>query len=79
VKHTGGKRDRSVIRLDAKKIGTNPLDPTKNLPFTASAYLVVDSPTQGIGYTAVELEDLTKGLVAYLTAANVTKFVGKES
>lgn len=79
VKHTGGKRDRSVVRLDTKKIGTNPLDPSKNLPFTASVYLVVDSPTQGTGFTATELEDLTKGLVAYLTAANVTKFVGKES
>jgi len=79
VKHTGGKRDRSVVRLDTKKIGVNPLDPSKNLPFTASAYLVVDSPNQGTGFTAVELEDLTKGLVAYLSAANVTKFVGKES
>lgn len=79
VKHTAGKRDRSVIRLDTKKVGTNPLDPSKNLPFSASVYLVVDAPNQGTGFTATELEDLTKGLVAYLTAANVTKFVGKES
>lgn len=79
VKHTSNKRDRSVVRLDAKKVGTNPLDPAKNLPYTASVYLVVDSPSQTSGFTSTELEDLTKGLVAYLTAANVTKFIGKES
>jgi hypothetical protein len=79
VKHTSSRRERSVIRLDTRKLGANPLDPTKNLPYTAGAYLVLDAPSQGGGFTSTELEDLTKGLVAYLTAANVTKFVGKES
>lgn len=79
VKHTGGKRERSVVRLDTRKIGANPLDPTRNLPYTASVYLVLDAPAQSSGFTSTELEDLTKGLVAYLSAANVTKFVGKES
>jgi hypothetical protein len=79
VKHTSNKRDRSVIRLDTRKVGSNPLDPSKNLPYTASVYLVVDSPAQTSGFTSVELEDLVKGLTGYLTAANVTKFVGKES
>lgn len=79
VKHTSNKRDRSVVRLDTRKVGANPLDPTKNLPYSASVYVVVDAPPQGNGFTSTELEDLTKGLVAYLTAANVTKFVGKES
>jgi hypothetical protein len=79
VKHTTGRRDRSVIRLDTRKVGANPLDPTKNLPYTSGAYLVLDAPAQFAGYTSTELEDLVKGLVAYLTAANVTKFVGKES
>lgn len=79
VKHTANKRDRSVVRLDTRKIGANPLDPAKNLPYTASVYVVLDAPAQSGGFTSVELEDLTKGLVAYLTAANVTKFVGKES
>jgi hypothetical protein len=79
IKHTASKRDRSVVRLDTKKIGANPLDPTKNLPYTASVYVVLDAPTVGTGFTATELEDLAKGLVAYLTAGNVTKFVGKEA
>lgn len=79
VKHTQAKRDRSVVKLSTRKIGSNPLDPTKNLPYTADVYLVLDAPAQGGGFTSVELEDLTKGLVAYLSAANVTKFVGKES
>ncbi len=79
VKHTEGKRARSVVRLDTRKIAGNPLDPSKNLPYTSSVYLVLDAPAQSSGFTSTELEDLTKGLVAYLTAANVTKFVGKES
>lgn len=79
VKHTSSKRERSVVRLDQRKIGANPLDPARNLPYTSSVYLVLDAPAQSSGFTSTELEDLVKGLVAYLTAANVTKFVGKES
>lgn len=79
VKHTSGKRERSVVRLDTRKLGANPLDPAKNLPYTAGVYVVLDAPAQYSGFTSTELEDLAKGLVAYLTAANVTKFVGKES
>lgn len=79
VKHTTGKRDRSVVRVDQRKIGANPLDPTKNLPYTASVYVVLDAPAGFTGFTSTELEDLVKAQVAYLSAANVTKFVGKES
>lgn len=79
VKHTSGKRERSVIRLDTRKIGANPLDPTKNLPYTASVYVVLDSPPQTAGFTSVELEDLIEGLVDYLTDPTIVKFVGKES
>lgn len=79
VKHTVGKRDRSVVRLDTRKIAGNPLDPSKNLPYSAGVYVVLDAPAQGGGFTSVELEDLVKGLSAYLSAANITKFVGKES
>lgn len=79
VKHSQGRKDRSVIRVDSKKLGANPLDPTKNLPYVASAYAVLEGPPGGQGFTSVELEDLVKALAAYLSAANVTKFVGKES
>jgi hypothetical protein len=79
VKHTSNKRDRSMVRIDSRKIGANPLDPSRNLPFSAGAYVVLDAPANGTGYTSVELEDLVKALTAYLTAANITKFVGKES
>jgi hypothetical protein len=79
VKHTQGRTDRSVVRVDSKKLGANPLDPSKNLPYTASVYTVVEAPAGGQGYTSVELENLIKGHAAYLTAANVTKIVGKES
>jgi len=79
VKHNQGRKDRSVVRLDSKKLGANPLDPTKNLPYTASVYTVVEGPAGGQGYTSTELENLVKAHAAYLTAANVTKIVGKES
>jgi len=79
IKHTAGKRDRSVVRLDTRKLGANPLDPAKNLPYTASSYLVLDAPPGFTGFTGTELENTVKALVAYLSAANVTKFVGKES
>ncbi len=68
-----------MVRLDTRKVGANPLDPSRNLPYTAGVYVVLDAPAQFAGFTSVELEDMVKGLVAYLTAANVTKFVGKES
>jgi hypothetical protein len=79
VKHNQGRKDRSVVRLDSKKLGANPLDPTKNLPYTASVYTVVEAPAGGQGYTSTEVEDLVKAHAAYLTAANITKIVGKES
>lgn len=79
IKHTGGKRERSVARLDTRKIGANPLDPTKNLPYAHAAYVVLEAPPGGQGFTSTELEDSLKTLSAYLNAANIAKFVGKES
>jgi hypothetical protein len=81
VKHSNGNRgrERSVIRSNHRKIGANPLDPSRNLPYTSSVYVVLEAPAQGQGFTLTELEDQVKALAAYLTAANITKFVGKES
>lgn len=79
IKHSQGRTDRSVVRLDSKKLGANPLDPAKNLPYRSSVYVVLEAPAGGQGFTSVELEDQVKALAAYLSAANVTKFVGKES
>lgn len=79
VAHNSGKRDRSVVRVNTRKIGANPLDPSRNVPYTAAAYLVLEGPAETSGFTNTELEDLVKALTAYLSAANVTKFVGKES
>lgn len=80
IKHNQGRKDRSVARLDTKKLGANPLDPTKNLPYVGSIYAVLEAPPGGQGFTSLELENLIKGFAAYLAVpANVTKFVGKES
>lgn len=80
VSHTQGRRRRSVIRLRSDKISADPLVPTQNARSNASTYLVLDGPLNG--YTAAELQDLVKGLVAYLsssTYAPVTKLVGGEA
>jgi len=79
VKHNQGKKDRSVVSLEQRKIGANPLDPSRNLPYNARAYAVLEGPGGGTGFTSTELEDLVKALAAYLSAANITKLVGKES
>ncbi len=79
IQHNSGKKDRSVVRVNVRKVGANPLDPAKNVPYTAAAYCVLEAPPQTSGFSSTELEDLLKALAAYLTAANITKFVGKES
>lgn len=79
ISHDSGKKDRSMARINSRKIGANPLDPSKNVPYTAGAYVVLEAPAQTAGFSSTELEDLLKALVAYLTPANISKFVGKES
>lgn len=80
VTHQQGRRRRSTIRLSSNKISSDPLIPSQNSRSSASVYLVANTPLNG--YSAVEIQDLVKALVAYLsssTYAPVTKFVGGEA
>jgi len=79
ISHANNKRERSMIRLDARKVSPSSIDPTKNQPFSASVYVVNDSPLNKQGFAQVDQENLLKALAAYLTPANITKFVGMES
>lgn len=78
ISHTYGKRERSVFRIDSRKIGADPLATGVNREYSASAYLVLDQPV--VGYSDTEITDLLNALVDALSVdANLTKFVRGES
>lgn len=80
ISHANSKRNRSVVRLDQTKVGANPLDPTKNLNWSASAYLVLDVPLNGGGFTTTEQQNLIAGLTGLVNGTGFTsKFVGQEA
>lgn len=80
VSHQFGKRTRSTVRLDFRKIAADPLVSAQSIEYGMSAYLVVDRPTTG--FTLVEAKQIVDGLTGWLTAssgANTTKVLGGES
>lgn len=77
--HSYGKRYRRVVRLDHNKISADPLVPAQNQKLGASMYLVFDQPVTG--YTAVDLEKIATGFLAWFTAssnANLKKVLAGE-
>lgn len=79
ISRTKGKRRRYMVRLDARKIATDPLVSSNNREYTLAAYLVIDAPPTGIGYTNADAGAITAALVAWLTPANVLKALGDEN
>lgn len=80
VSHQYGKRTRRTIRLAHSKIAPNPLVSTQNVGRNMTAYVVVDTPTDG--YTLAEAKQIVDALTAYLTAssgARVTQLLGGEN
>jgi hypothetical protein len=71
-------RVRRMVRLDASKIASDPFVSGANRQVSSSTYLVVDEPSDG-AYTNTELLNNVKGLVAWLSDANVTKLLAGES
>jgi hypothetical protein len=70
---TSNGRRRSVVRLDAKTIATNPFDSTKSVEDTTSVYLVIDRHERLVTDAAVEAQ--VKELLGVLDActfANAT-------
>lgn len=78
IQHATGRRNRSTARLQVDKIGTDPLIPTVNRPYSMTAYLVLDTPLQGFS-----VSDQTYNLVGLLgwlsTTTNYNKFINRES
>ncbi len=80
IAHSANRRERSVVKVHSTKVGSNPLDTSKNQTFMAEAYLVIDTPLNGVGYSATDTENLVKGLIAWLNVTgNLAKIIGKES
>lgn len=71
-------RTRRMVRLDHSKIASDPFVNGNNRPVSSSAYLVVDEPSDG-AYTNSELLENIKGLLGWLSDANVSKLLAGES
>lgn len=80
VRHTNGRRNRSIARLRSDKIAADPLLTATNRRLSATVYVAVDVPPEG--FSVAEQVALIKALSDWLTAstnANATKVVGGES
>lgn len=75
---TKNGRTRRQVRLDQVKIASDPFVAGQNREVSASAYLVVDEPSDG-AFTNAELLSFAKGLIGWLSDANVTKVLAGES
>lgn len=80
IAHTANKTERSLIRLRANKVGVDPMNSTRQKAYQAQAYVVIESPLNGVGFTDTELENHLKALTTFLTGTGVAaKILGKES
>lgn len=76
VSHQEGKRNRRTVRIESRKIATDPLT-AANAEFSMSTYIVVDTPV--VGYSITEQEDVVQALVDWLSSANILKVLGGQS
>lgn len=75
----GGKRVRRQIKLTNSKVAPDPLISDRNIRFSMSAYVVVDTPVTG--YTVAEAQAVVLALASYLSAssgASIGKLLGGE-
>lgn len=75
---TNRGRVRHSVRVDFQKVTPDPFVTTTNRKVSCSAYLVIDEPDDGT-YSNAELLANTKGLLGWLSDANVTKVIANES
>lgn len=74
-----GGRNRSMVRLNALKITTDPHKPAENITVNSAVYVVVDRPPAG--WTNTEMKAIIDGFIAMLNAssgANITKLLAFE-
>lgn len=73
----GAKRNQFRVRLDHTKLSSDPFVTANNIRVSASAYLIMDMPV--LGYTTVEVKDMTLGLTGFLNSATLLRILGKET
>lgn len=77
ISHQNTKdRVRSVVRVDEKKIATDPLTSEQDWA-TLTQYHVYDRPI--VGFTLAEVQQLNTGLTGFVVDAVIAKIVGGES
>jgi hypothetical protein len=79
ISHSYGKRNRTIARLNVKKIAADPLLAGVNVQASMSAYLVIDAPVTG--FSSAEQVSEAAALCTWLTAstnAQLVKLVGGE-
>lgn len=80
IAHSANKRERSVVRVTSNKVGEDPFDASKSRGYMAQAYLVIDAPLNGVGFTDADQESLVQGLLNFLSEGDaLAKILGKES
>lgn len=80
VQNRPGKRNRTSIRLNHRKVAPDPLSTGYNKEYSMSTFLVIDRPD--VGYTQAEVKQVVDGLVAALSASSgslITKTIGGEN
>lgn len=70
-------RIKSMVRLDQRKIVTNPLDSTQSDYDTASVWMVFERPSYG--FSATEISDMEAALEGFLDSTSIGKLYGLES
>lgn len=75
---TKSGRCRRQFRLDSVKTSPDPFTPANNREVSATFQWVIDEPEDG-AFSNVELLNLQKGAVVWLSDANVNKLLNGES
>jgi hypothetical protein len=70
IQHSyGPKRNRRLIRIDQKKISSDPLVTANNQEYKLAVYLVIDEPVT-IGFTVSERQYIVTALADWLKASS---------
>lgn len=75
---TNKGRVRRCVRLDVNKLASDPFTANQSRKFDISAYLVLEEDEQP-SFTNAEILANTKGLIGWLSDANLTKVIAGES
>jgi len=80
IAHSLSGNEQSQVRLDLKKVITDPFTQGQSVPVQASAWLVIRAPKNQLGFTDEELSELATALTDLVTSADfLTHFLQKES